>query len=360
MVDLEAVRKAVGELRDPELRRTLAELNMIEGVEADGDRVTVKVKLTTAACPLQHEIQGMVKERLAGMPGVGEVVVQLSEMSAQERASLFSGTVQRAPILAPDSRTQILAIASGKGGVGKSTVTANLAVTLARLGYEVGLLDADIYGFSIPRMFGLTGRQPTAIDNKIIPMVEHEVKVISMGNFVDEGTPIIWRGPMLGKVLNQFVGDVLWGEPDYLLVDLPPGTGDMALDVARLMPKAGLVIVTTPQTVASGVASRAAHMARKAEQRVIGIVENMSTFICPHCGEPTAFFGEGGGEHLAQELGVPLLAQVPMTLSVRKGGDAGKPAALTDPAVGTVFEQLARKLVSAMEGAEARPDAAGR
>jgi len=179
-------------------------------------------------------------------------------------------------------------------------------------------------------------------------MVAHDVKVISMGNFVDEGTPIIWRGPMLGKVLNQFVADVLWGEPHYLLVDLPPGTGDMALDVARLMPKAGLVIVTTPQTVASGVASRAAHMARKAEQRVLGVVENMSTFICPHCGEPTAFFGEGGGQRLAEELAVPLLAKIPMTLSVREGGDVGTPAALTDPVIGEVFADLGRKLVEAL------------
>lgn len=348
MVDLEAVRKAVGELRDPELRRTLEELGMVGRVEADGDRVTVQVKLTTMACPLQAEIEGMVKERLAGMPGVGEVVVELSEMDRQERANLFNNTVERAPVLAPESQTQIIAVASGKGGVGKSTITANLAVTLARLGYEVGLLDADIYGFSIPRMFGLSGRQPTAVDNKIIPMVAHDVKVISMGNFVEEGTPIIWRGPMLGKILNQFVADVLWGEPNYLLVDLPPGTGDMALDVARLMPKAGLIIVTTPQTVASGVASRAAHMARKAEQRVLGIVENMSTFICPHCGEATAFFGEGGGERLAEELGVPLLAQIPMTLSMRQGGDAGKPGVLSDPAVGQAFEALARKLVEAM------------
>ncbi|BAS28622.1 Mrp/NBP35 family ATP-binding protein [Limnochorda pilosa] len=360
MVDLEAVRKAVGGLRDPELRRTLEDLHMVEGVEADGDRVTVKVKLTTKSCPLQGQIEGMVKERLAGMPGVGQVVVQLSEMDPQERANLFNGTVQKAPILAPESRTQIIAVASGKGGVGKSTVTANLAVTLARMGYEVGLLDADIYGFSIPRMFLLSGRQPTAIDNKILPMVAHDVKVISMGNFVEEGTPVIWRGPMLGKILNQFVGDVLWGEPDYLLVDLPPGTGDMALDVARLMPKAGLVIVTTPQTVASGVASRAAHMARKSEQRLVGIVENMSTFICPHCGEATAFFGEGGGEFLAKQLAVPLLAQIPMTLSIRQGGDAGKPAALTDPVIGEVFEDLARKLVTEMQGQEARSGTAGR
>ncbi|MFS8493237.1 MAG: Mrp/NBP35 family ATP-binding protein [Limnochorda sp.] len=348
MVDLEAVRKAVGELREPELRRPLSDLGMVGRVEADGDRVIVEIKLTTMNCPLQAVIEDMVKERLAGMPGVGEVVVELVEMDPQERANLFNNTVERAPVLAPESQTQIIAVASGKGGVGKSTITANLAVTLARLGYEVGLLDADIYGFSISRMFGLSGRQPTVVDGKIIPMVAHDVKVISMGNFVDEGTPIIWRGPMLGKVLNQFVADVLWGEPHYLLVDLPPGTGDMALDVARLMPKAGLVIVTTPQTVASGVASRAAHMARKAEQRVLGVVENMSTFICPHCGEPTAFFGEGGGQRLAEELAVPLLAKIPMTLSVREGGDVGTPAALTDPVIGEVFADLGRKLVEAL------------
>src|SRR5690606_11363707 len=240
-------------------------------------------------------------------------------------------------------------VASGKGGVGKSTVTVNLAAAMKALGHRVGVLDCDIYGFSVARMLGLTGK-PTVIDGKILPMPAYGMKVISMGNFVEGNTPVIWRGPMLGKILNQFLTDDLWGELDYLFLDLPPGTGDMALDVARMMPRASILLVTTPQAVAAGVASRAAYMARRTNQEILGVVENMAAFICPHCGQLTDIFGEGGAQALADELGVPGLGRIPLVVELRKAGDVGVPVAVDDGAPETVkeaFMDLARKVAAA-------------
>src|SRR5690606_33232607 len=246
-----------------------------------------------------------------------------------------------------DSKTKIIGVASGKGGVGKSTVTVNLAAALRQQGHDVGILDCDIYGFSVPRMVGIEGKRPTVIDGKIIPIPAYGMKVISMGNFVEENTPVVWRGPMLGKILRQFLSDVVWGEPDYLLLDLPPGTGDMALDVAQLMPKANLIVVTTPQVVASHVAARAARMAHKTNQRIIGVIENMSGFVCPHCGESTPIFGEGGGQEVADALGVPLLGKIPLTMDARTNGDKGMPVALAEgsPAQ-AVYRELAEKVAA--------------
>jgi ATP-binding protein involved in chromosome partitioning len=253
--------------------------------------------------------------------------VQFGEMSPEQHKRLF-GSAKTTAITDEETTTQILAIASGKGGVGKSTVTVNLAVALHSAGHRVGILDCDVYGFSIPRMLGIEKATPVMRDEKIIPIEAHGMKVISMGNFVQGNTPVIWRGPMLGKVLEQFLTDVAWGELDFLLLDLPPGTGDVALDVVRLLPKSSLILVTTPQAVAAGVASRAGQMAHKTNQRLLGVVENMSGFVCPHCGEQSAIFGEGGGRALAQELGVELLGQIPLTLEARVLGDEGAPAAL--------------------------------
>lgn len=330
---------------DPELHKSLVQLNMVKGINIDGGKVSVAVALTTKSCPLQDVIADDVREKVGEIEGVREVHVELAEMTREQREELF-GLKMNAPILAETSKTTIIGVASGKGGVGKSTVTVNLAAALKARGKDVGILDCDIYGFSVPRMVGIEGRRPTVIDGKIIPIPAHGMKVISMGNFVEENTPVVWRGPMLGKILRQFLNDVVWGEPDYLLLDLPPGTGDMALDVAQLMPKAGLIVVTTPQIVASNVASRAAQMAHKTNQRILGVIENMSNFVCPCCGEATPIFGEGGGQNLAVELEVPLLGSVPLTLEARTHGDKGVPVALAE---GSPSQEAYRKIAERVE-----------
>jgi len=345
MVTRAQVEQALDQVMDPELHKSLMQLKMVQDIRIDGGRVSVAVALTTKGCPLKDVIADSVRERVGAIEGVREVDVKLVEMSKEQRDALF-GLSLNAPIVAPDSKTTIIGIASGKGGVGKSTVTVNLAAALKARGKDVGILDCDIYGFSIPRMVGVEGRRPTVIDGKIIPIPAHGMKIISMGNFVEENTPVVWRGPMLGKILRQFLSDVVWGEPDYLLLDLPPGTGDMALDVAQLMPKASLIVVTTPQVVAASVASRAAQMAHKTNQRILGVIENMSTFICPCCGEATPIFGEGGGERLAEELGVPLLGRVPLTLEARTHGDKGVPVAFAD---GSPSQEAYRKLAERVE-----------
>ena len=346
----EQILEALRDVQDPEIHKSIVDLNMVRDIRVCGGQVSVTVALTIRGCPLRDEFQRMITARLLQLPGVDHVDVKLTEMTPEERQALFGGDkLQKVPILSPDSPTQVIGVASGKGGVGKSTVTVNLAAALRRMGYAVGVLDADIYGFSVPRMLGLDGK-PTAIEGKIMPMPAYGLKVISMGNFVDNNQPVIWRGPMLGKVLQQFLTDVLWGDLDYLLLDLPPGTGDVALDVARMIPKSNILVVTTPQTVASGVASRAAHMATKANQKLIGVVENMSYFVCPDCGKATPIFGEGGGKALADELGVELLGQIPLTLALREGSDRGKPIVFhegteNDPAR-LAIEALAQKVAA--------------
>lgn len=346
MVTREAIEKALSEVHDPELHRSLVELNMIEEITIDGGRVGVTVALTTRGCPLKDHIASEVKEKLLTVPGVTEVDVTMGEMSKEKRDELF-GRKLNVPLLGETSKTKIIGVASGKGGVGKSTVTVNLAAALRSLGNDVGILDCDIYGFSVPRMVGAEGRRPVVIDGKIIPIPVHGMKMISMGNFVEDNTPVVWRGPMLGKILRQFLNDVVWGEPDYLLLDLPPGTGDMALDVAQLMPKAYLLVVTTPQVVAFNVAARAAQMAHKTNQRIIGVVENMSAFVCPCCGEETPIFGEGGGEEVARRLEVPLLGSIPLTLEARTHGDQGIPVALADGSPAQkAYRELAEKVAA--------------
>lgn len=353
MVTKEAVQKALSEVQDPELHKSLTELNMVEKIEIDGDKVHVVVNLTTQGCPLKDVIRSDVEEKLRSLEGVKEVTVELGVMSQEQRNQLF-GLKLNAPLLAEGSKTRIIGVASGKGGVGKSTVTVNLAAALKQAGYDVGVLDCDIYGFSVPRMVGIEGKRPTVIDGKIIPLPAHGLKVISMGNFVEDNTPVVWRGPMLGKILRQFLNDVVWGEPDFLLLDLPPGTGDMALDVAQLMPKAQLLVVTTPQVVASHVAARAAQMAHKTNQKIIGVIENMSTFICPCCNEPTPIFGEGGGKEVADALGVPLLGSIPLTLEARTHGDQGVPVALAEGSPSqAAYRELAEKVIGIYAAASA-------
>ncbi|MBE3578120.1 MAG: Mrp/NBP35 family ATP-binding protein [Limnochordales bacterium] len=344
-VTREQIIEALREVYDPELHRSIVDLHMVRSVDICGGAVRVKVALTVAGCPLQKSISQSISERLRRIPGVEHVEVELGTMTDEERkrlvAELSPRPEVRSAILDEDSKTIIVGISSGKGGVGKSTVTTNLAVALAQQGFKVGIIDADIYGFSIPHMMGV-GNAPVVLEDRaIIPQTAHGVQFISMGSFVDEKTPVVWRGPMLTKAFQQFLGDVLWADLDYLLVDMPPGTGDIALSMYQLIPQGMLLLVTTPQPVAANVASRVAAMAKKTGQTLLGIVENMSYFRCPHCEEVTPIFGAGAGEAMAEQLGVPLLGKVPLQVELREGADAGRP--LSDPHTAAVFAEIAHR-----------------
>lgn len=344
MVNRDEIMAALDEVMDPELHRSLVELNMIRDVEVDGSTVKVVVALTVPGCPMKRQIHQSVEERLREVQGVEQVQVEMSSMTDQERQKLFGQNNEQIPLLA--SGAKIIAVASGKGGVGKSTVTANLAVALGKLGYKVGVIDADIYGFSMGRMLNLTGEAMLTEDEKIIPFESHGVKAISMGAMMDEETPLVWRGPLLRSALQQFLGDVLWGQLDFMIIDLPPGTGDIAIDLAQMIPESYLLIVTTPQRLATGVASRAAHLADKVGQTVIGVVENMSFFVAPDTGKHYEIFGVGGGQQLADKLGVGLLGQIPLTPTVRQTGDDGNPVVLEqDNPAGQALREVAQRVV---------------
>lgn len=334
MVDRDAVMEALKEVRDPELNRSLVDLNMIRDVEISGGKVTVTVALTVKGCPLRAEIKNDVRQKVASLPGVEEVEVVMGVMTDEERETLVrktqTGRDAKSRIMEPDSPTQIICVASGKGGVGKSTVSANLAVALAQKDYLVGILDCDIYGFSIPRMLGVDGR-PKAFNQAIVPLEAYGMQVMSMGFFVDEETPVIWRGPLLMGAVDQFLGDVLWADLDYLIIDLPPGTGDVPLSIVQRLPQSKMVLVTTPQPVSARVAARAAGLSQKAGQEILGVVENMSYLSCPNCNEQLQIFGSGGGRQLAEELGIPLLGQIPLTTEIRTGGDEGRPVVVSEP-----------------------------
>ena len=300
----EQVNEALARVNDPEIRRPITELGMVKNVDIAPDgKVRVEVYLTVAGCPLRDTITRDVTAAVAAVPGVTAVAVDLDVMSEEQRRELQTrlrgGRVEREiPFAQPSSLTQVYAVASGKGGVGKSSVTVNLAAALAASGQKVGVLDADIYGHSVPRMLGVTGR-PTQVEKMIMPPVAHDIKVISIGMFTPGNTPVVWRGPMLHRALQQFLADVYWGDLDVLLMDLPPGTGDIALSVAQLLPGAELIVVTTPQLASSEVAERAGAIAVQTHQRVAGVIENMSGLPCPHCGELVDVFGSGGGEAVA-------------------------------------------------------------
>ena len=348
---------------DPELHSSIVELGMVRDVAVDEDGVvSVEIALTIAACPLRGQIEGDVDGRLRSLPGVTGVEIRTSAMTAAERAALMARARKQAAERAPETQipltTRILAVASGKGGVGKSSVTVNLAAALAARGHTVGVLDADIWGFSVPRMLGITGRLGGS-DGKIhpneveIPSVRPGgptglLKVVSMGFLVDdEGMALMWRGLVLAKAVEQFLTDVRWGDLDYLLVDMPPGTGDIQMALSRLLPRAELLVVTTPALAAQKVAVRVADMARRSYLKVAGVVENMSAFTCDH-GQSYALFGTGGGAALAAEVGAPLLAEIPLEPGVAAGGDTGSPLALADPqsAAGQSFHLLAHRLVT--------------
>jgi ATP-binding protein involved in chromosome partitioning len=342
---VDAVRAAVGAVEDPELHLGLAEAGMLEDVEVDGrGRAGVTVRLTTPTCPLREQLTAAISAAAEGVPGVATVDVRFTAMADHERMAL----ARRLRGSRPEGRhpfdihggTKVYAVASGKGGVGKSTVTANLAAALARQGQRVGVLDADVWGYSIPHLFGVR-RAPVALNGLMLPVEAHGVALISVGFFVDDDEPVVWRGPMLHKAIEQFLGDVHWGELDVLLVDLPPGTGDVTMSLLELVPDAQLVVVTTPQPAASSVAARVGRMALDARMPVAGVVENMSALECAACGARTALFGSGGGRELATRLDAPLLGEVPLDAALREAGDAGTPAVLSNPASASSTE-LAR------------------
>jgi ATP-binding protein involved in chromosome partitioning len=329
---------ALRPVQDPELHRSIVDLDMVGGVAIDGGTVGVNVTLTVAGCPLRAELTDRVSSAVGVLEGVDRVDVSFGVMSDEQRAALrerLQGPAEAAgqgpaiPFAEAGARTRVLGISSGKGGVGKSSVTVNIAVALARMGLEVGVLDADVYGFSVPKMLGINQR-PVVIDEMIVPPVAYDVKCISMGFFAGEDQPVIWRGPMLHKALEQFLTDVYWGEPDFLLVDMPPGTGDIALSVAQFMPRSEVFVVTTPQQAAQRVAQRSALMARKVHLEVAGVIENMSWFTGDD-GTRYEIFGTGGGQLLADQLEVPLVGQVPLVTALREGGDEGRPIVATEP-----------------------------
>jgi ATP-binding protein involved in chromosome partitioning len=340
------VRAALATVRDPEIRRPITDLGMVKSVDVAPDgQVDVGIWLTVAGCPLRDTINRDVTGAVSKLSGVREVRVHLDVMSEQQRRDLQTQlrgghAAREIPFAQPGSLTRVYAVASGKGGVGKSSVTVNVAAAMATRGLAVGVVDADIYGHSVPRMLGVTGR-PTQVEQMILPPVAYDVKVISIGMFTAGNTPVVWRGPMLHRALQQFLSDVFWGDLDVLLLDLPPGTGDIAISVAQLVPSAELLVVTTPQQAAAEVAERAGTIALQTHQQVAGVVENMSYLPCPHC-PPEArhridVFGTGGGGQVADALTrvmgvkVPLLGEVPIDLKLREGGDAGRPLVLSDP-----------------------------
>lgn len=347
----ETVTEALRTVIDPEIRRNIVELDMVSDISIDGGRVTVGVLLTIAGCPLKDTITRDTEAAVGKVAGVTEVTVQLGTMTPEQRTAMrekLQGTgVREIPFAKPDSLTKVYAIASGKGGVGKSSVTANLAAALAKQGLRVGLVDADIHGFSIPTMFGLTG-QPTRVDEMIIPQVAHGVKVMSIGMFVPGNQAVVWRGPMLHRALQQFLADVYWGDLDVLLMDLPPGTGDVAISIAQLIPNAEILVVTTPQAAAAEVAERAGAIALQTRQRIAGVIENMSWLELPD-GTRMDVFGTGGGAEVAANLSrsvgatVPLLGQVPLEQAVREHGDDGTPIVLAEPdsAAGRAYREIA-------------------
>ncbi|MCK9925510.1 Mrp/NBP35 family ATP-binding protein [Frankia sp. AgPm24] len=338
----DAIQSALATVNDPEIGRPITELDMVSAVHVlDDGSVSVTVLLTVSGCPMRDEIISRVSRAVGAVEGVRSVQVDLQVMSDEQRSALHTklrgGIAPKViPFAQPGSMTRVYGIASGKGGVGKSSITVNLAAAMARSGLSVGVLDADIYGHSVPRMLGID-RPPTQVDKMIMPPQAHGVRVISTGMFTRGNEPVTWRGPMLHRALEQFLSDVFWGDLDVLLLDLPPGTGDIAISLAQLVPSSELLVVTTPQLAATEVAERAGTIAVQTRQNVVGVVENMAWLPCPHCGERVDVFGSGGGaavaERLTRVLGhdVPLLAQVPVDVRLREGGDNGVPLVIGEP-----------------------------
>lgn len=333
------VLEALSHVSDPEIGKPITELDMVREITIDGPAVVAEILLTIPGCPLKDRIQKDVSAAIGALDGVDRVEVVFDSMSDEQRQALVSRlrsgqpTQQDRPIgfwQDKGATTRAILIASGKGGVGKSSVTANLAVALAQLGKRVGVVDADVYGFSQPGMLGVMGR-PTNFNGMALPLEGHGVKVISIGFLIPEDQPVIWRGPMLHKMIQQFLADVYWGDLDYVLVDMPPGTGDVSISLAQYLPGAEMIVVTTPQEAAQKVAVRAGKMTEQVDLKVLGVVENMSFFLCPSCNEKHRIFGEGGGKLLADAIGAELLGEIPLDNKLRVGADEGKPLVVTEP-----------------------------
>ncbi len=339
----DAIQAALATVDDPEIRRPITDLGMVKGFTVAAGTVRVELLLTVAGCPLRDKLNNDISAALTAIPGITSVSVDFGVMDEEQRKALQvtlrgGGAATAEPVIPfaqPGSRTRVYAVASGKGGVGKSSVTVNLAASLAKRGLAVGVLDADIYGHSVPRMLGVAGR-PTRVEDMIMPPQSHGVKVISIGMFTAGNAAVVWRGPMLHRALQQFLADVYWGDLDVLLLDLPPGTGDVAISLAQLLPNAEILVVTTPQTAAAEVAERAGAIAMQTHQRLIGVVENMSWLELPD-GSRMEVFGSGGGQAVSDSLtttmgaSVPLLGQIPLDTRVREAGDAGEPIVLAAP-----------------------------
>lgn len=362
----EQVWATLATVNDPEIHRPITDLNMVESVVIDGTHVTVNALLTVAGCPMKNKIQADITAAVEALDGVESVTVTMDAMNDEQkkalREKLNGGRPEKEiPFNTPGNLTRVIAVTSGKGGVGKSSMTANLAAALSRQGLSVGVMDADIYGFSIPRMLGIS-TEPQVIDGMIIPPVGAAgVKVISIGMFVPDGQPVIWRGPMLHRALQQFLADVFWGDLDVLLIDMPPGTGDVAISISQLLPNSEILVVTTPQVAAAEVAERAGTIGSQTNQRVIGVVENMSFMVQPD-GSRLEIFGAGGGNsvssRLTAQLGYPveLLAQIPLDIALREGGDQGSPVALaTDGPAAEALQALAGRLAHHSRGLAGRP-----
>jgi len=340
-VDRNAVLKALEQVIDPELQRPVTELDMVRGVEIADGVVSLTIVLTIAGCPLRQSFEQQVEQALSGIPGVRGVALSFGVMSPEERQALT--TKLRDSVVKLSRDTRVIAVASGKGGVGKSSLSANLAVAFSQLGRRTGILDADIYGHSIPHILGIH-QKPVAVDQMIVPPVKDGLKLMSIGFFLDGNEPVMWRGPMLHRALEQFLTDVHWGDLDVLVVDMPPGTGDVSISLGQLLPRAEVVVVTTPQKLAQDVASRAAAMAQKTNMRLLGVIENMSGDV----------FGAGGGEDLAAELGIPLLGTIPLDPVLREHGDAGVPIVAAEPDA-----ESARAILAIAETIDALREAGG-
>ncbi|NNC90947.1 MAG: Mrp/NBP35 family ATP-binding protein [Acidimicrobiia bacterium] len=359
MTSTHDIEQALRGVVDPELGGDVVELGMIKDIDLSNGTATINVALTIAGCPMRAQIDGDVKRKVGALPGIDAVVVEMGEMTQEQRSEVmskarFKARQDAAPTMV-DPVTRVIAVSSGKGGVGKSSVSVNLALSLAEQGFAVGLLDADIWGFSIPRMLGVGAERLEADDDgKIVPLLAQGLKLVSTGLLVDdEDKALMWRGLMLSKALEQFLTDVAWGHVDYLVVDMPPGTGDIQMALSRLLPQAEMVVVTTPQRTAQKVAARVADMARRSFMPVIGVIENMAGFTTPS-GEHFKLFGEGGGRELADELGIPLIGSIPLDPFVVAGGDGGDPVvgAHPDSPAAVAFTEGAKRLLELVPPAE--------
>jgi len=353
---IDQITDALSKVNDPELHKPITELGMVETVTFNNGVANLKILLTIVGCPMKDRLQSDITNSLKDLSEVSKVEIEFGVMSEEQRNNvkkiIRGGREKFIPFAQPDSLTRVLGIASGKGGVGKSSVTVNLAVAAAKRGLNVGILDADVYGHSIPRLMGILDQRPTAIDQTFIPVENYGVKVVSMEMFKPERSdPVAYRGPLLHRVLEQLLSDAYWGDLDLLLLDLPPGTGDIAISLGQLIPTSEIVVVTTPQIAAAEVAERAGRIAHQMKQPVLGVIENMSDTNCGKCGEAISIFGSGGGEETARRLSelvgadVPLLAKVPFDSQLREGGDAGDPAVLTNERIQNAFNQILDKII---------------